>query len=193
MMGQRLSLHGLDALRKTRELGFPCPGGPSLALGQTAFCGALSRSSWRLLRERPAPGRGYPGNRFARVPRGRGLCPPSGGPALGRLNPERILPLPAPPKGAHPALGAGCCSGRRACSALRVLSGAWRHLRGWRLASPATSTVRELVALRLIVLPGRLCNGLSLNTNANHSMTRMWKSPANGALHAEATLQFHLR
>ncbi len=99
VMGQRLSLHGLHALRKPRELGFPCPCGPSLALGQTAFCGAPSRSSWPLLRERPAPERGYPGNRFARVPRGRGHCPPSGGPALGRLNPEGIRPVTAPPEG----------------------------------------------------------------------------------------------
>ena len=98
-MGQRLSLDGLHALRKPRELGFPCPCGPSLALGQTAFCGAPSRSSWPLLRERPAPERGCPGNRFARVPRGRGPCPPSGGPALGRLNPEGIRPVTAPPEG----------------------------------------------------------------------------------------------
>ena len=53
-------------------------------------------------------------------------------------------------------LGAGCCSGRRACAALRVLFGAWRHLRGWRLASHATSTVRGLVSLRRIVLPNQL-------------------------------------
>src|SRR5690606_12723824 len=111
LMGQRLSLNGLDALRKPSGLESRCPGGPSLALGQTAFCGAPSRSSWRLLRERPAPERGCPGNRFARVPRGRGPGPPSGGPALGRLNPEGIRPVTAPPVGAHPAVGAGCCCG----------------------------------------------------------------------------------
>src|SRR5690606_34860541 len=114
------------------------------------------------------------------------LCPSAPGP--GALPPVRRAGAGAPesredspfagsPHGAHPALGAGCCSGRRACTALRVLSGAWRHLRGWRLASPATSAVRELVALRLIVLPGRLCRALSVNTSANHSVTRLGQRP----------------
>jgi len=130
------------------------------------------------------------------------ICPSAPGP--GALPPVRRAGAGAPespgdspfagsPQRGTSSLGAGCCSGRLACASLRVLFGAWRHLRGWRLASPATSTVRELVALRLIVLPGRLCNGLSLNTNANHSMTRMCKSPANGALRAEATSLSHLR
>ncbi len=89
------------------------------------------------------PERGCPGNRFARVPRGRGLCPPSRGPALGRLTPEGILPLPAPPRGT---------------SSL----GGWMLFRPPGLHSPSG-------ALRCLAAPARLAPCLARNLDGSRS------------------------
>lgn len=123
MIGQRLPLNGLDALRQTQELGFLCPCGPSLALGQPAFYGALTTF------DRPLNGATLE-TRLPACRRDRGRCPPSGRPALGRLNPEGVLPLTAPPEGHVPPWAVGRCYGRKAYAAPWVLYVAKRRLRG---------------------------------------------------------------
>ena len=106
-------------------------------------------------------------------PGGRGLCPPSRGPALGRLNPEGILPLPAPPRGTS-SLG-GWMLFRP--PGLHSPSGALRCLAAPARLTPCTArtwTVGGPVAQAHIVL----APGCILNDYMTQSVIRIIPTPS---------------